>query len=320
MSKSRLSNLLMLMVFALIIGASHQNLAIAQTPEPPLNWIRAVAWSPDSTRLATANLNGAVQIWDATGQQPLLTLKEPDTEFAVSAAWSPDGNKLASGGDGTLYIWDINTGELLLTPDVDKDGYAVSAAWSPDSSKLAVVWFAGSPNNFWILDGKTGERLLKMQSVVDMYYVDWSPTSDLIATAGSNQIQIWNPNLAKAQEMFGEGDEMVSVRWSPDGSQVAGANNYRIRTWDVTTGELINRFIGHEDYTGEIDWSPDGTMLASTSDDNTIRIWDTTTGETLHIIETTTRPLTVAWSPAGTHIAYGGEDMMFEIIAVSDLD
>ncbi len=190
MSKSRLSNLFLLMVFALIIGASHQNSAIAQTPEPR-NWIRAVAWSPDSTKLATANLNGAVQIWDATGQQFLLTLKEPDTEFAVSVAWSPDGNKLASGGDGTLNIWEANTGELLLIPDIYKDGYTVVADWSPDGFKIAAVSFAGRPHNFWVFDTNTGAKILNMRSLTDMYSVDWSPNGDEIATAGGNIINLW---------------------------------------------------------------------------------------------------------------------------------
>lgn len=319
MSKSRLSILLVLLVFALIIGASHRNMVIAQTPEQPLNWIRAITWSPDSTKLATANLNGAVQIWDATTKELLLILKGPDNDRAVSVAWSPDGNKLASGGHGTLYVWDTKTGELLFTSDIYKDRYTVFVDWSPDASKLAVTSYLGT-DNFWVLDGETGEQVLRMQSISNMAEVDWSPTGELIATASLSYVQVWDSESGESKLELGGGDDMTSVRWSPDGTQVASSNDSVVRTWDATTGEMIRKFTGHKGDTGTVDWSPDGLMLASAGNDNTIRIWDAATGETLHIIETANRPLTVAWSPDGRHIAYGGEDMMFEIMAVSDLD
>src|SRR5436853_1628031 len=43
--------------------------------------------------------------------------------------------------------------------------------------------------------------------------------------------------------------------------------------------KLVRTLRGHTNWIGRIAWSPDGRMLASPSEDRTIRLWDTTTGE-----------------------------------------
>lgn len=52
--------------------------------------IRAVAWSPDSTRLASGSADNTIQIWDALNDfQPLHTLSA-HTDDIWSIAWHPD--------------------------------------------------------------------------------------------------------------------------------------------------------------------------------------------------------------------------------------
>ncbi len=43
--------------------------------------------------------------------------------------------------------------------------------------------------------------------------------------------------------------------------------------------KLLRTLRGHTSWIGRIAWSPDGRLLASPSDDNTIRLWDAETGE-----------------------------------------
>ena len=66
-----------------------------------------MAWSPDNTRLVTAD-SGGVQIWDATTGTPLHRLTV-HTASVDAVAWSADNTRLltggrggASGGDGGL--------------------------------------------------------------------------------------------------------------------------------------------------------------------------------------------------------------------------
>lgn len=49
--------------------------------------------------------------------------------------------------------------------------------------------------------------------------------------------------------------------------------------------KLVRTLRGHSSAIGRIAWSPDGRMLASPSEDRTIRLWDTETGDCLRILE-----------------------------------
>jgi WD40 repeat protein len=63
---------------------------------------------------------------------------------------------------------------------------------------------------------------------------------------------------------------------------------------------------GHTGAIKSIAFSPDGKLIASGSDDKTIKLWDVTTGKQLHSLEGHTFGVTsVAFSPDGKLIASG---------------
>ncbi len=51
--------------------------------------------------------------------------------------------------------------------------------------------------------------------------------------------------------------------------------------------KLVRTLRGHTGWIGRISWSPDGRMLASPSEDNTIRVWDAETGQCLRVLKGT---------------------------------
>ncbi|MFO0949691.1 MAG: PQQ-binding-like beta-propeller repeat protein, partial [Isosphaeraceae bacterium] len=69
------------------------------------NFVRALAFHPDGSRLASGGMDRTVKLWDASTGDEVLTLRAHAPVLGV--AFSPDGDRLAAGcADGTVRIWD----------------------------------------------------------------------------------------------------------------------------------------------------------------------------------------------------------------------
>ena len=82
--------------------------------QPQTPGISALAFSPDSSRLAAGN-GFDIRVLDASSgleRGPLMT----QGIVAISLAYSPDGLRLVSGGaDGAVRVWDAGSHDLVLT-------------------------------------------------------------------------------------------------------------------------------------------------------------------------------------------------------------
>ena len=108
-----------------------------RTWEGHMGQIHALAWSPDSKRLASACSDYRVRIRNLYAEHlPTLPTIDAST-IKNTVAWSPDGQYLAIGGnDKAVHIWNSFTKKETFTY-YGHTGYVITAAWSPDGSRLA---------------------------------------------------------------------------------------------------------------------------------------------------------------------------------------
>jgi eukaryotic-like serine/threonine-protein kinase len=102
------------------------------------NFVYAVAWSPDGTRIATAGGGGtgsSVQVWDVT-KNSIVASFNGHTGGVFTVAWSPDGQFIASGGgDKTVRIWSIATQQEVRVYQ-EHEGAVNTIAWCPKNSGI----------------------------------------------------------------------------------------------------------------------------------------------------------------------------------------
>lgn len=186
--------------------------------------ISALAFSPDSTRIVSATMEGQIQMWDTEMGIELTSLveQEPDgAEYEVkdggmtvttsykdpifALAFSPNGRRLAAGSQEQIRLWNMETGNW---------GKGTSSINSHEEGRVV---FQGSqalvfsPDNMILVNG---DRHGKLQL--------WDITT-------GNQLITLNGHTAEVETLY----------FSPDGKTlVSAAQDGTILLWDWD--EIVN--------------------------------------------------------------------------------
>ncbi len=276
--------------------------------------VLAVAWSPDSRRIASGSTDETVQVWDAADGGHVFTYRGHSNSVIV-VAWSPDGRRIASGSDDkTVQVWDAANGGNVYTYRGHSDSVR-SVVWSPDGRRIASgsddktvqVWDAADRGNAYTYHGHS-----------DMVYaVAWSPDGRRIASGSVDfTVQVWD--AANGGNVFtyrGHSSTVTAVAWSPDGRRIAsGSGDETVQVWDAAGGGHVFTYRGHSDVVHAVAWSPDGRRIASGSNDQTVQVWDAADGGNAYTYRGhSSAVLAVAWSPDGRRIASGSADQTVQV-------
>lgn len=276
---------------------------------PDLGLVRAVAYSPDGSLLASCGDDGMLRLWEPERGDLLAELVGP-VEGLWGVDFSPDSlSVVAAGRDGAVYLWDLSGGFDVSPTEFRSGGDVLDVAFSPSGRLIAS---GSSDGRIRLWNARSGELVDELGGHAEaVWAVAFSADDSVLASVSLDGTgRLWDVESGESTAVFDDHDNIVlGLAFSPDGSLVATSSfDRRINLIDVRTGRLLDTLTGHQGSVLGLAFSRDGSRIASASDDRTVRLWDVTEGNTIATVEGTGSMRAVAFSPDGTALAAGVSD------------
>jgi WD40 repeat protein/DNA-binding Xre family transcriptional regulator len=254
-----------------------------------------VAFTPDGQALVSGSHDQTIKVWD-TGTGQCLRVLETDIRWALSVSLSPNGQTLATAGDDAVVkLWALATGECIGTL-TNSTSPVWAVAFSPDGQQLAT----GSEDGIvkmW--DVSTGECLHAYQEHTQrVWLIAFSADGrSLMSVSEDQMLKLWDAHSGQClRTLDGYSNWVLAIAFSSDGRMLAsGSEDQCVRVWDVETGDCLRTLPGHTQLISSVAFAAvdesasarmedTGYVMASGSDDQTIRIWNYQNGEHLRTL------------------------------------
>jgi len=275
--------------------------------------VRAVAWSPEGQRIASAGDDQTVQVWTVSPQAGSVQQIYRQHHNAVNAVgWSPDGKWIASAAQDA-HIWDVVTGQRRLLYR-RHTSLVSSMAWSPNGQYLASGSHDKSVHIWDAITGILQIGPLEHQDLVNS--VSWSPDGRYLASGSADgTVHIWDAHSGQLLQTYhGYGLQVNTVAFSADGQYLAsGGGDQTLHIWKPLL-EQESFHISLSSKVRAVAWSPRGLLVTVACADGTVSIVDEATAR-IQLSYNGHRGAVqaVAWSQDGARIASGSSDMTVRI-------
>jgi len=206
-----------------------------------LDTVSAVAWSPDSAKIASASFDKTVRLWDAKTHAVLHTFTG-HSDFVYSVAFSPKGDWYATASkDRTGRIIDAATGKSLGTLS-GAEQELLAVAVRPETGQVVTSGLETAVS-WW--DGKTAERSKKTGGPgVATHEIAFDAKGGVMVVAGGDgTLRSYDGATGNPLKAVQNGSAVFAAAVDSAGKRIAaGTADGFVKLWDASDARLLATF------------------------------------------------------------------------------
>jgi WD40 repeat protein len=305
------------------------------------------AWSisaPVRGRIAVADENGSVTVWDIGRREPLFSYQDRGITETTALALSEDGTTLASSGfggfialrspllppfaghttpvndlvadgrtiasagdDGTVRLWDLGGRQVVvLTGHGDR---LMAVALSGNGRLLAALTRDHTITLWDVVAHRRHGRVIRFAGLGASTEVALDATGDRLAATAMQRF-LWDRGAEVPADDEAARDTVSGIAFTPDGRLLVSTSpNGRLIVRDLTRGKDLPVIETDQGALQDVAISPDGRLAATAGADRTVKLWSLPDGGRVVTLSGHSRPVSaVGFSPDGRRLASAGED------------
>jgi len=267
------------------------------------------------SRSEMKSLRGLVLlIWISVTFGPEISSELNAQPPITAVAFAPDGESVLVGSQLGVQI--RNWPELALRQEIRTDIANVhDISFSPNGKQVALA--GGNPGEdgqIEIMTWPAGTVANKLVGHDDsVMSVAWIDDQRLSSASLDQRVIVWEASSGKqTQVLRGHSRGVSGLAFIAGGDiLVSGSRDESLRVWELGTGQLKYSLTIHTQPIHRLAVRPSQAglvMLASASDDRTVRLWQPTIGRMVRFARLPSKPLDICWFADGSGLVAGCED------------
>ncbi|KAM0835154.1 hypothetical protein ACQ4PT_063123 [Festuca glaucescens] len=243
--------------------------------------ISFVAWSPNDRMLLTCGNGESLKLWNMDTGECNLKFGASVDRIISSCAWFPNSEKIVCASSepesspNMIFTCDLEGRELEMWAG-ERIPKVSDLAVTPDGQNLICV----CPNEIWIRELRKGrEWKIPERRTISSLCLSGDGQS-MIVNLNSQEIHLWKTNGSSSDpdKFKGHKQGKFVIRSCFGGSDslfiASGSEDSQVYIWQRCMEMPIKVLYGHSMTVNCVSWNPARPqMLASASDDRTVRIW-----------------------------------------------